>query len=331
MKKLFFILAAVMMAASAWAAEAEQKSIFGNFLAIQPYSEKAFLGQKDNTEINIIYNDLDGDKTTVESLILQRREFYTKWDPVTHERTDTLIEQIISYISIDSIVCITAPMLFLDYNTIETKRYEVYGHGDKRWSEYYNPQVQNTYNRLRSVRKNEQYKEAITPEFYQYLCNVFNNDPTYVKEQMPLLDDLQTRNTRVVYFKEFVPNQSGNRVILDRVYIISDENDDRDVVYENNIVKDNGRGNFEATKVQIYPDTLFKYVSRKGVEHGFRRLGGIGTETRMRYRITDNDTIIDYISYQRKMMKVLYFDPKSIKYIQEKLGNQFVTHEIIED
>ena len=115
------------------------------------------------------------------------------------------------------------------------------------------------------------------------------------------------------------------------MYIISDENDDRDVVYENNIVKDYGRGNFEATKVQIYPDTLFKYVSSEGVENGFRRLGGIGTETRMRYRITDNDTIIDYISYQRKMMKVLYFAPKSIKYIQEKLGNQFVTHEIIKD
>lgn len=330
MKKTLTIILASLLTTSVSYAEQSNNSIFGEFIKVYTYTGKVFPGERDNNEYNIIFNDFDGDKTTPESVILLTREFHTKSDPVTGEKVDTLIEQYIQYISIDSIECIPAPIVGKDYSFTEMNYYNLYGHGERRWSEYYNPKVQASYNKLSSIRRNEIFKERITPEFYQFLYHIFEKEPSYIKQRQHLLDKLQAQKMKVLSTNKFVREPCCDRVMWDNVYVLADKKKNKSVVYEQNLVKEIKTSLFESHKVQFYPDTLFVYRWSDGVRNNFStNLSGKGIRMNVRYWITsNNDTVLENAHYEQKRCRVRFYDQETINYLQKTMGDKFITVEV---
>ena len=333
-KRFIILLTFVLICASTLVAETANKTIRSQEDGEHIYPGKAFLKQKNDAQIRVLFKRIEyDDGTTKERVTVEERNFYTYWDPVTNARVDSLKEQVIASIIVDSIECIPTPLFFADYSSKESNFYRLYGHGVKVWSEGYDPNILKTSPRARSVRKGERFKEDITPEFYQYLCSFFHSNTTCIKQRKYLLDDLKTQYVRVLSTKEFVPKPCCHRVMWDNVYVLADRKRNKTIVFEENMVRDMTQNSFDSHKLQFVPDTLFKYVHSNGWVDGMRtNLSGIGTEMFVRYRITEsNDTVVFYVNYRQEKLRTRFYDKKSIDYLQEVMGHKFVIVELPSD
>lgn len=241
MKKLFIFLAACMMAASVWAD--------GKVIGKYDYIGQAFPEQKPGDKVELYYLSTDSDDSTAEEV------YVSWWRKKTY--SDMSTQSLIKTIYVDTLEVLCAPKVKLDDSRTDDTACYLIGRSQVYESQMMNAARDSVWGGAR-LKKDIFLHEVITPEFYEILKNIMNEEAVYVHSRL-ITDERKERGERVTHTESF-SSFYDYKTLLRKVYTLKNSRGDSTHVVEMSTISSQGRPDdphsYRNQIRQLYPETL---------------------------------------------------------------------------